>query len=101
MSTRKNQNTADKQVAELRKGLEDLKQQTHAVDACDLASTNVHSHEFDKLTPTEQSAASLGVNPTSWKPIAFLNNQHYQQLINANMLDDGLARRIEVSHVSI
>jgi len=99
MSARKKQTTAEKDVADLRKGLEDLKQQTRTADAADLASTNVQSHEFDKLTPTEQSAASLGVNPANWKPIAFLNNQHYQQLLNANMLDDGLARRIEVSYI--
>ena len=56
----------------------------------------MNSHEFDKLNPVEQSAASLGVNPASWKPIAFLNNGHYNQLIQANMLDDTLAQRIEV-----
>ena len=38
----------------------------------------------------EQSAASLGVNPDSWKPIAFLNNAHYAQLTAANMLEDTL-----------
>ena len=54
-----------------------------------------HTSEFDKLSPVEQSAASLGVNPAEWKPISFLNNGHYQQLISANMLDDSLARRIE------
>jgi hypothetical protein len=52
--------------------------------------------EFEKLSPIEQSAASLGVHPDSFKPIAFLNNAHYQQLINANLLDDDLARRIQV-----
>jgi len=82
MSTRRNKSTdADKQVAKLRSELEDLKAQTKAADAADVASHNVHSHEFDQLTPTEQSAASLGVSPTAWKPIAFLNNAHYSQLI--------------------
>ena len=59
------------------------------------ASAAADSHAFDGLSPVEQSAASLGVSPESWKPIAFLNNAHYQQLISANMLDDDLARRIE------
>ena len=49
----------------------------------------------DRLSTVEQSAASLGVNPTAWKPISFLNNGHYSQLVKANMLDDTLARRIE------
>jgi hypothetical protein len=97
MSARRNKQTeADKQVAKLRGELEDLKAQTRAADVADVASQHVHSHEFDQLSPTEQSAASLGVNPSSWKPISFLNNAHYDQLIKANMLDDSLARRIEV-----
>lgn len=97
MSTRRNKvSEADKQIAKLRSELDDLKAQAKAADAADVASHNVHSHEFDQLTPVEQSAASLGVNPTAWKPISFLNNAHYEQLIKANMLDDNLARRIEV-----
>lgn len=96
MSARRNKQTeSDKQVERLRGELEDLKAQTRVADAADVSSQNVHSHEFDQLTPTEQSAASLGVNPTSWKPISFLNNAHYTQLMKANMLDDSLARRIE------
>jgi hypothetical protein len=96
MSARRNkQNEADKQVAKLRGELEDLKAQTRVADAADVTSQNVKSHEFDQLSATEQSAASLGVNPSSWKPISFLNNAHYDQLIKANMLDDSLARRIE------
>jgi len=95
MSVRQKQWTKEKEVTELRTGIDELKQQVRAVDAAAVTSPNVHSHEFDKLNPTEQSAASLGVSPNNWKPIAFLNNHHYQQLLNANMLDDNLARRIE------
>jgi hypothetical protein len=96
MSARRNKQTdADKQVAKLRGELDDLKTQTRAADAADVSAQNVNTHEFDQLSPTEQSAASLGVNPSSWKPISFLNNAHYDQLIKANMLDDSLARRIE------
>ena len=54
---------------------------------------------FDQLTPTEQAAASLGVDPNAYKPIAFMNNQHYDSLIRANALDDQLARRIEAYRV--
>ena len=96
MSARTNkQNDSDKQIAKLRGELEDLKAHTRATDVLDAVSKNVHSHEFDQLSPTEQSAASLGVHPSSWKPIAFLNNKHYDALVKANMLDDDLARRIE------
>ena len=102
MSARRNKTTqAEKEVAKLRSELEELKAQTRAAEAADVAAHNIHSHEFDQLTPTEQSAASLGVSPTAWKPISFLNNAHYAQLIKANMLDDSLARRIEVSFHSL
>lgn len=77
--------TADKEVNKLRTDLEELKTQTRSADAADLASHNVHSHEFDQLTSTEQSAASLGVSPTAWKPIAFLNNKHYDALIKVRL----------------
>lgn len=50
---------------------------------------------FEGLTQTEQAAASLGVHPDAWKPIGFMNAQHYDNLIKANALDDNLARRIE------
>jgi len=102
MSARLNkQSDSDKDVSKLRSDIEDMKAQTRVADVAgvagvaDVASQNVHCHEFDQLSPTEQSAASLGVNPSSWKPISFLNNKHYDALIKANMLDDSLARRIE------
>tara|TARA_B110001450_G_C17527969_1_gene443412 strand:- start:477 stop:791 length:315 start_codon:yes stop_codon:yes gene_type:complete len=96
MSARTNQqNDNDKQIAKLRGELEDLKAHTRVVDVLDATPKNVHSHEFDQLSSTEQSAASLGVDPSSWKPISFLNNKHYDALVKANMLDDDLARRIE------
>ncbi len=78
---------------ELRKGLANLKEAAAKSDAEIISATP--SSEFDQLSPVEQSAASLGVNPDSWKPISFLNNAHYAQLTAANMLDDNLARRIE------
>lgn len=74
-------NEADELTLKMRSDLADLKAQARATEAADLAVHNVHSHAFDQLTATEQSAASLGVSPTAWKPIAFLNNKHYDQLI--------------------
>lgn len=56
---------------------------------------------FDDLTPTEQAAASLGVQPDSIKPIGWLNDAHYTNLKENNALDPTLARRIEAfRHVS-
>lgn len=52
--------------------------------------------KWDHLTETEKSASSLGVDPDSWKPIAFLNNAHHETLLKANALDDGLAKKLEV-----
>lgn len=96
MSRRTKPNTAEAEVAKLRAELEELKNAAKTADVAAIAaSANAGSHEFDKLSPVEQSAASLGVSAESWKPIAFLNNAHYNQLISSNMLDDDLARRIE------
>ena len=80
-------------VDRLRSELEELKNCARVADA--EGATDARSHAFDQLSTVEQSAASLGVNPTAWKPISFLNNGHYSQLVKANMLDDTLARRIE------
>ena len=51
---------------------------------------------FAELTQTEQSAASLGVEPAGLKPISWLNERHYESLLKANAIDANLARRIEV-----
>ena len=57
--------------------------------------------EWKDLTPTEQSAASLGVDPAAWKPIAFMNTAHYDNLLKTNSIDSELARRLEAfKHVS-
>lgn len=53
------------------------------------------SSEFDKLDDTEKAAASLGVSPDEWKPIAWLNNGHFDALQRANVMDANLVRRIE------
>ena len=50
---------------------------------------------FEDLSPTEQAAASLGVQPDSVKPISWLNDAHYEQLKTTNALDPTLSRRIE------
>lgn len=117
-------------VKQLQKELSDLKSATLAASADDsvsAAATGIEASQvpsFDSLTRTEQAAASLGVAPESWKPIAFMNvrcnsgssqmplrysatvltqrcvnfvqNAHYEALVKSNAIDDTLARRIEV-----
>ena len=98
MSMRARAKGANPQVEALQKELQDCK----AAAASDVEATNaptapegVSKADFDSLTPTEQSAASLGVSPDAWKPIGFMNNAHYDTLLKSNALDDDLARRIE------
>lgn len=50
---------------------------------------------FDSLTPVEQAAGSLGVDPNEWRPIQFMNNAHFDALMKSNVMDDTLVRRIE------
>ena len=61
-----------------------------------VAQPTVH---FDDLSPTEQAAATLGVQPDGLKPIGWLNDAHYNQLRNNNSLDPQFARRIEAYKV--
>ena len=96
MSARGRGNPAEKEVARLRAELDALKNQARAADAEIAASENA-GVEFDNLSPVEQSAASLGVNPQGYRPIAFMNQAHFDNLKSSNMLSDDLARRIEVS----
>lgn len=86
--------------------LEQLKQQTAQVEAAGslasdqpLAPAGDTTAPFETLNGTEQAAGSLGVHPEAWKPIKFMNNAHFDALINANALDDHLARRIEAYRV--
>lgn len=97
MSMRAKASGAKPQVEALQKELKDLKEAAVETETTAAAATpeGVSKMDFDSLTPTEQSAATLGVSPDAWKPIGFMNNAHYDTLIKSNALDDDLARRIE------
>ena len=91
-------------VATLQKELGDPKQAAIEANIADVttaagAEAAPNAPSFDQLTGTEKSAASLGVHPEAWKPIGFMNNGHYDQLMKSNALDDDLARRIEAYRV--
>lgn len=51
--------------------------------------------DFDSLTETEKSAATIGVSPDAWKPIGWLNQGHYGELLRANALSGRLTQKIE------
>lgn len=51
--------------------------------------------KMSDLTPTERSAASLGVDPDAWRPIGWLNEGHYESLLKENRIDAGLAQSVE------
>lgn len=76
MSVRRAPANVQPHVTQLQKDLGDLKAAALATTAGDgahfasaQASTNTPS--FDQLSGVEQSAASLGVHPDSWKPIGY------------------------------
>lgn len=50
---------------------------------------------LDHLNEVERSAAKLGVQAEQWRPIGFLNKQHYKELLKSNALDSKLAQRLE------
>tara|TARA_B100000795_G_C22467585_1_gene311731 strand:- start:108 stop:383 length:276 start_codon:yes stop_codon:yes gene_type:complete len=51
--------------------------------------------DFDSLSETEKSAATIGVTPDAWKPISFMNKAHYGELLRKNALSNRLTQQIE------
>lgn len=104
--SRRAPNGATKQVVELQKELSQLKaaalaanvEATSQVDGVSSESVEA-APSFDALSGTEKAAASLGVHPDSWRPIGFMNNAHYHNLMKNNALDNTLARRISAFRV--
>jgi hypothetical protein len=100
MSSRRPRDTTSSETAHrLRTELQALKSQAQQVEVAgtlaETSSPTMEASAFDSLSGPEQAAGSLGVHPEAWKPIKFMNNKHYEQLIASNSLDDNLARRIE------
>jgi hypothetical protein len=63
----------------------------------DLASVRSAETEvtWESLNEVEKSAASIGVAPDAWKPIGWLNEGHYGELLRNNALDGRLTQKIE------
>jgi hypothetical protein len=51
--------------------------------------------DFASLNEAEKSAATIGVAPDSWKPIGWLNQGHYGELLRNNALGGRLTQQIE------
>jgi hypothetical protein len=60
----------------------------------DHANTQGQALTYDDLTPTEKQVATLGVSPDALKPIAFLNQSHFETLTKANAISSGLAQQL-------
>ena len=54
---------------------------------------------FDQLSETEKSAASIGVAPDAWRPIGWMNEAHYGELLKSNVLAGRLTQQIEAYKV--
>jgi hypothetical protein len=60
--------------------------------------------ELDSLIPNLSDLCipalmSLGVSPNEWKPLTFLNEGHYNELLKTNSVGDELAKRLEAYKV--
>ena len=98
MSARKAEPNVNEHAAAIQKGLADLKETYEAQNRADNIAASVPEGEtpsaaFDGLTPVEQSAASLGVHPDSWKPIGVMNSSPYDTQRKSHARADTRARR--------
>ena len=64
-------------------------------DIASVRSSEQAQLTWESLSETEKSAASIGVSPDAWKPISFMNNAHYGELLRNNALDGRLTQQIE------
>lgn len=55
--------------------------------------------DFESLTETEKSAATIGASPDEWKPISWMNAAHYTTLLKNNVLGGRLTQQIEAYKV--
>ena len=64
-------------------------------DIASMRASEQNQLTWEQLTETEKSAASIGVSPDAWKPISWLNQGHYGELLRANALSGRLTQKIE------
>ena len=74
--------------------------QQFRADIASVRSTE-EAPDFAALSEPEKSAALIGVAPDAWKPISWLNQGHYGELLRKNALGGRLTQQIEAfKHVS-
>ena len=76
-----------------------LKTVTATESSATESSTHTQQLKWADLSETERAAASLAVEPAEWKPLSFMNEAHYNELLRTNALDNDLARRLEAYKV--
>lgn len=73
-----------------------LRQDIASARQAEVASPEI---TFDQLTETEKSAATIGVSPDAWRPIGWMNEAHYGELLKNNVLAGRLTQQIEAYKV--
>ena len=90
MSVRHTEDTIKSPAQQLRSDIESVR-----------ASETATEVTWESLNEVEKSAASIGQSPDAWKPIGWLNEGHYGELLRKNALDGRLTQKIEAfKHVS-
>lgn len=64
-------------------------------DIASVRSSEEAVPDFVSLNETEKSAATIGVAPDAWKPIGWLNQGYYGELLRQNALAGRLTQQIE------
>lgn len=62
-------------------------------------TASVNEVTWESLSETEKSASTIGVSPDAWKPIGFMNEAHYGELLRNNALGSRLTQQIEAFKV--
>jgi hypothetical protein len=64
-------------------------------EVADASACSIEADALAGLTETERMVAKLGVSADEWKPISFMNNEHYNTLLKNNALAGSLAQKLE------
>lgn len=73
----------------------ELEEMRRAAVRGDETSEPLDVHDGTPLTSVEMNVASLGVDPSAWKPISFMNTAHYEKLLEGNHIDSAFAQKLE------
>lgn len=71
----------------------------HDIATVQAAQTKPTELTFEQLSEVEKSAAMTGVSPDQWRPISWINEGHYVELLKSNSLSGSLTQKIEAFKV--